>query len=76
MNAGAFGSETWNIVDQVEMINAQGQVTIRMKEQFKVAYRSVEGNSDEWFLAVVLSLKKGEAESVRQRSKPYWRKGH
>jgi UDP-N-acetylmuramate dehydrogenase len=69
MNAGAFGGETWNIVDQVEMINAQGQVTIRMKEQFKVAYRSVEGNSDEWFLAVVLSLKKGESRVSQAKIK-------
>ena len=62
MNAGAFGHETWNIVDSVEMLNANGQVTQRRPEQFKVNYRSVKGKNDEWFLATVLQLKKGKPE--------------
>lgn len=56
MNAGAFGGATWEIVEQVEMIQASGVVIIRNAEEFKVAYRSVEKKSDEWFLSAVLRL--------------------
>lgn len=69
MNAGAFGAETWNIVDSVEMINANGDVTKRGIEQFEVTYRSVKGLQDEWFLSVILMLKKGESELSQQKIK-------
>ncbi|KAF3977780.1 MAG: UDP-N-acetylmuramate dehydrogenase [Methylococcales symbiont of Iophon sp. n. MRB-2018] len=74
MNAGAFGSETWDIVESVEMINAQGQVTDRMVDQFEVAYRSVKGYRKEWFLAVLLKLKKGESGKSQQQIKAFLEK--
>ncbi len=69
MNAGAFGGETWKIVDKVEVINANGQVSQRKAERFEVAYRSVKGLEDEWFVAVVLKLTKGESEISMQKIK-------
>jgi len=66
MNAGAFGGETWPIVEHVEMVNAQGQVTKRASNQFKIAYRSVESSREEWFLAAVLTLQKGESSKSQQ----------
>lgn len=60
MNAGAFGGETWNIVNSVEMVNSQGDVTRRHAEDFKIKYRSVTGIKNEWFLAVNLQLELGE----------------
>ncbi len=62
MNAGAFGGETWQIVDQLEMLNQQGQVLNRNKHEFEVAYRSVKGIDDEWFLAAQLKLAKGDSQ--------------
>ncbi len=69
MNAGAFGGETWSIVDNVEMIDARGQVTQRGTEQFEVTYRSVKGITGEWFLSVELILNKGKSELSRQKIK-------
>jgi len=69
MNAGAFGGETWNIVESVEMINADGAVRKRGTEGFEVAYRSVKGLQDEWFLSAELNLNKGEAEISQQKIK-------
>ena len=63
MNAGAFGGETWGIVDQVEMINSQGYVNSRDKQQFEVAYRSVKGMVDEWFLSAQLVLQPGDSDA-------------
>ncbi|MGY6275875.1 UDP-N-acetylmuramate dehydrogenase [Methylomonas sp. MgM2] len=63
MNAGAFGGETWAIVDRVEMINAAGEVRERDHHEFEVAYRSVKGLDNEWFLSAQLKLKTGNSES-------------
>ncbi|QWF71037.1 UDP-N-acetylmuramate dehydrogenase [Methylomonas paludis] len=63
MNAGAFGGETWNIVESVELINAQGQVSERAKQDFAIAYRSVQGLEDAWFLSTQLKLSKGDSQA-------------
>jgi UDP-N-acetylmuramate dehydrogenase len=69
MNAGAFGGETWSVVDQVEMINSQGDVIKRGKHEFEVAYRSVKGIANEWFLSAQLILQKGNSEASQQHIK-------
>jgi UDP-N-acetylmuramate dehydrogenase len=69
MNAGAFGGETWNIVESVEMINNRGEVIKRDKGEFEVAYRSVKGLTNEWFLSVELKLNKGKSVLSRQKIK-------
>ena len=69
MNAGAFGGETWSIVDRVEMINQSGEVILRGKQEFDVAYRSVKGLDNEWFLSAQLTLKKGDSEASQQHIK-------
>ncbi len=69
MNAGAFGGETWNIVDSVEMINQKGQLIRRDKNEFNVAYRSVKGREQEWFLAVEIVLNKGASLLSQQKIK-------
>lgn len=63
MNAGAFGGETWRIVQAVETINRQGEIRIRPPQDFTVGYRSVRGPADEWFVAGHFQLSTGEAES-------------
>lgn len=69
MNAGAFGSETWNIVDSVEMINIMGDVKERRTDEFEVTYRSVKGLANEWFLSVKFILNKGKSELSQQKIK-------
>ncbi|MCQ8116221.1 UDP-N-acetylmuramate dehydrogenase [Methylomonas rosea] len=69
MNAGAFGGETWSIVEKVEMINPRGEVIQRDHHEFEVAYRSVKGLADEWFLSAQLKLSKGNSEASQQHIK-------
>ena len=59
MNAGAFGSETWEFVESVEMIDAAGGTTVRRPDDFHIAYRSVRTPAREWFVAARLRLLKG-----------------
>ena len=51
MNAGAFGSETWDFVKSVEMMNRNGDLIQRNENYFDVTYRSVKMNEGEWFSA-------------------------
>ncbi len=62
MNAGAFGGETWNLVDSVETIDRYGHIHVRRPAEFSVAYRSVKADRDEWFVAVHLQLQSVSAE--------------
>lgn len=63
MNAGAFGGETWGIVDRVELIDRKGHVSFRDSHSFDISYRSVNGLQDEWFLSAELKLQKGCTET-------------
>lgn len=70
MNAGCFGSETWQFVQSVETINRQGIRRIRKPEEFSIAYRHVEGlETDEWFIAATCQLPLGEKETSLKRIK-------
>ncbi len=69
MNAGAFGGETWNIVESVEMLNERGLITKRLKDQFDVSYRSVKSYESEWFIAATLYLNVGESIESHQKIK-------
>jgi len=69
MNAGAFGGETWDIVESVEMIDTKGQVTHKKAAHFQTGYRSVKGLDGQWFLSVVLRLNKGKSEEIQQKIK-------
>ena len=50
MNAGAHGGETWERVRSVTTIDRKGEVRQRTPGDFKVAYRSVSGPANEWFV--------------------------
>lgn len=50
MNAGAHGGETWERVASVQTIDREGVLHERTPDEFEVAYRSVKGPANEWFL--------------------------
>ena len=56
MNAGAFGGETWNIVESVETLDRHGNLRHRPASEFNVSYRSVEAPESEWFVAAHFRL--------------------
>ena len=65
MNAGAFGGETWPLVRAVETVDRQGRLQRRTPADFRIAYRTVEGPADEWFVSVELQLQSGDAEAAQ-----------
>lgn len=56
MNAGAHGGETWERVAFVQTIDRGGVLHERKPEEFTVAYRSVTGPSNEWFLEAMFEF--------------------
>lgn len=67
MNAGAFGHETWDVVDRVETINRSGQIQITSAKEFEVGYRQVELPENCWFLSGELLLKPGSGKLGQAR---------
>ena len=67
MNAGASGSDTWSHVASVVTMDRQGEIRIRPPADFRVAYRSVEGPAQEWFVAATFKLSHGDSEESKRR---------
>ncbi len=56
MNAGAFGGETWDLVNSVEMLTVGGVAKHYSADEFSVGYRSVNIGDKGYFLSAVLQL--------------------
>lgn len=61
MNAGAFGSETWQFVDSVSFLHRSGDIENMVSANFNVSYRHVDILSDGWFVAAKLNFKQEQA---------------
>ena len=71
MNAGCYGSETWQCIERVLMLNRQGDHIERSASDFVVGYRHVAwpGLANEIFAAAWLRLPAGEAQAMRDNIK-------
>lgn len=64
MNAGAHGGETWERVHSVRTISRRGEMQTRSPADYEIAYRSVKGPADEWFLEAELEFDPGVSPSM------------
>lgn len=70
MNAGCYGSETWNVVQRVTTIDRRGELHSREASEFVASYRHVEmPSADEWFVAAWLALEAGDAHESAKKIK-------
>lgn len=74
MNAGCYGSETWDIVEQVTTIDRAGALKVRPKSDFELGYRHcvlkhAEIGRDEWFVGAAFRLPAGDPDTSRARIK-------
>jgi UDP-N-acetylmuramate dehydrogenase len=71
MNAGCYGSETWEKVLRVQTVNRHGEVHTRTAADYEIGYRHValREPSEEWFTAAWLKFDKGDGEIARQEIK-------
>jgi len=80
LNAGAWGGETWALVQSVETLDRQGQQHHRTLVDYEIGYRSVKGPPNEWFVMATLKLtskptQEGQAQirsllNQRQKKQP------
>lgn len=65
-NAGCFGSETWDVVAQVNMLNRQGELIRRSHAEFEIGYRRVEPliGAGEWFVGAWFDLREGDGSAA------------
>lgn len=70
MNAGCYGTETWEIVAQVKTIDLAGNVHTRSKKEYVPSYRHVQFPVEsEWFLGAWFALEAGDAKESTQKIK-------
>lgn len=79
MNAGCYGTETWEIVEQVNTLNRSGNSRIRDIKEYKISYRQVNLKSEigslgdfsnkEWFVGAWFRLKKGKDKAAKNKIK-------
>lgn len=74
MNAGCYGSETWDIVDRVQIIDRSGRISIRQPADYKIKYRSVallaeqaDDKKPEWFAGGYFRLTRGDQSESRDK---------
>ena len=85
MNAGCYGTETWDRVTQVTAINRQGEITVRKPADYAIGYRHVRSlyrlssssysngseseMPDEWFVGGRFRLDSGDTATSREKIK-------
>src|SRR5207247_489002 len=74
MNAGCYGSETWDVVAKVLTVSRGGKLSERKPTDFEAGYRRVtlrgsKLGEDEWFLAACFRFRVGDEKRARARMK-------
>jgi len=68
MNAGCYGSETWDKLVQVQTLDRQGQLNERLPDEYVTGYRhvSLKHPHQEWFIGGWFRLAKGDGAAARE----------
>ena len=84
MNAGCYGAETWESVDEVQTINRRGELQQRKPSAYEIGYRHIALRPEavtphpapltphaqsEWFTAAWFKFKHGDGKAAQQRIK-------
>ncbi len=73
MNAGCYGSQTWDFVVSARTIDRRGRIRERAAADFDIAYRHVALRgatvlgADEWFLDASFAFSRGDGARSRRR---------
>ncbi len=71
MNAGCYGSETWEKVERVQVLTHSGEEMQRVPEDYEIGYRHValRDTSDEWFVGAWFRFVPGDGGGSREAIK-------
>lgn len=76
MNAGCYGSETWDKLVQVQTLDRLGQLYERRPDEYVTRYRHValKHPQEEWFIGGWFRLEKGDGAAARETIKALLKK--
>jgi UDP-N-acetylmuramate dehydrogenase len=76
MNAGCYGSETWDKLVQVQTLDRQGHLTERLPDEYVTGYRHVALKQvhEEWFIGGWFRLPRGDGAAARETIKELLKK--
>ena len=69
MNAGCYGGESWDIVEQAITIDRSGKLRRHAREDFEIGYRQCalkDADDEQWFAAAWFKLPPGDRETSRE----------
>jgi UDP-N-acetylmuramate dehydrogenase len=68
MNAGCYGSETWDKLVQVQTLDRQGHLNERLPDEYVTGYRHValKHAQQEWFIGGWFRLARGDGAASRE----------
>ena len=71
MNAGCYGTETWEQIDSAVTIDRAGVLHTRTKADFDIGYRHVAAHekNEEWFVSARFRFMPGDARTAQARIK-------
>lgn len=71
MNAGCYGSETWQKVQRVQVLKRNGELLERTPQEYEIGYRHVAQRtvSEEFFVGAWLGFEQGDVEAAQQEIK-------
>ncbi len=71
MNAGCYGSETWERVERVQVVDRNGNLHQRTAADYEIGYRHVALHTaqEEWFTGAWLRFQAGDGEVSRHEIK-------
>jgi UDP-N-acetylmuramate dehydrogenase len=71
MNAGCYGSETWEKVERVQVLGRNGVLHERNAADYEIGYRHValRAGTEEWFVGAWMRLESGDGEISRREIK-------
>jgi UDP-N-acetylmuramate dehydrogenase len=74
MNAGCYGSETWEFVARVQTIDRKGALHVREPGDYELGYRhcalrATAAHPEEWFAAAWFRFRSGDSAGARARIK-------
>ena len=71
MNAGCYGGNIWNNIVDVTLINKRGNLVKRTKDDFKISYRNVEIDEDNFFVSASFNLKENKMNNSQNIIKDF-----
>ena len=71
MNAGCYGGNIWDNVFEVILINKKGDLVKRTKDDFKIGYRNVELDKNNFFVSASFNLKKNKMSNSQNIIKDF-----